>query len=70
MAESTEIAKVARAQPNLDFMVSKSGPEVMKVAVPLTRKPVPAPFSPRTLLLPKVTRTLLLAAMLASVLWK
>jgi hypothetical protein len=33
-------------------VVSKSGPEVTKVALPLTRKPVPAPFSPRTLLLP------------------
>ena len=69
MAESMVIASVARAHPNLDFIVSKSGPEVTKVEVPLTRKPVPAPFSPRTLLLPKVTRTLSLVAMLASVLW-
>ncbi len=48
------MASAARAQPNLAFVASKSGPAVTKAAVPLIRKPVPGPFSPCTLLLPKV----------------
>jgi len=35
VAESTVMANVARGQANLVFSASKSGPEVMKDAVPL-----------------------------------
>ena len=41
VAELMVTASVARAQANLAFRASKSGPEVMKDAVPLIRNPVP-----------------------------
>ena len=68
VTESTVIDKAARAQQNLDFMASHSAPSFKKAAVPLIRKPVPCPCNPCTLLLPTVTRTWSLTAMLASVL--
>ena len=70
VAESILMANTARAHANRDFMASNSDPVVRNDAVPLIRKPVPGPFRPCTLMLPKVTRTLLLKSILAWVLWK
>jgi len=67
VADRIVIANAARAQLKLALIVSKSGPVVIKAAVPLIRNPVPGPYIPATLLLPTVINTLLLQAMLASV---
>ena len=68
VADSMVTAKVARSQPNFSFMKSKSGPDVTNIALPLIKKPAPAPCSPSTLLLPKVIKRFGLWVMLASVL--
>jgi hypothetical protein len=57
VTEDIVIANAARAHENLDLVASKSGPAVIKAAVPLIRKPVPGPFLPATLLLPMVINT-------------